>query len=69
MTITRRVAAGFTLAAAPALIFLGAATANAETSQTTTGPTVTHHEAFPNQSHVPEPGTSAHHHHQRNHAK
>ena len=48
---------------------MGAATANAETSQTTTGPTVTHHEAFPNQSHVPEPGTSAHHHHQRNHAK
>ncbi|BDY29742.1 hypothetical protein [Mycolicibacterium mageritense] len=68
MTITRRIAAGFALAAAPAVIFLGAATANAEASQTNAGPSVSH-PAFPHQHNFPQPGTSVHHHHQNNHAK
>jgi hypothetical protein len=66
-TITRRIAAGFTIAAAPVLIFLGAASANAESSVTNFGPT--HHEPFPHQDHVPAPGTSVHHHHQYNRAR
>lgn len=75
-TIARRTAAGFALAAAPVLIFLGAASAHAEPAATHTGPTVTHtgptathHDAFPHQHNFPKPGTSEHHHHQRNHAK
>ncbi|WP_018603968.1 hypothetical protein [Mycobacterium sp. 155] len=69
MMITRRIAAGFALAAAPAIIALGAATASqAETSVTNTGPTASHHEVFPGQRNFPQPGTAAHHHHQNNRA-
>ena len=65
MNITRRIAAGFALAAAPAVIFLGAATAHADS----TGPnnvSTSSHQAFPHQHNTPQPGTSIHHHHQRN---
>ncbi|PJK18536.1 hypothetical protein [Mycolicibacterium goodii] len=69
MTITAR-AAGFAATfAAPALILLGAATADAESSVGNFGPTVTHHEPFPHQDHVPTPGTAEHHHHQYNRAR
>jgi hypothetical protein len=67
MTITRRIAAGFALAAAPAVIFLGAASAHADTSEANHGPSVSHHEAFPHQDNAPQPGSSVHHHHQHNH--
>ena len=67
MTITRRIAAGFALAAAPAVIFLGAASAHADASVANHGPSVSHHEAFPRQHNTPQPGTSVHHHHQHNH--
>ena len=70
MMITRRIAAGFALAAAPAIIALGAATASqAEPSAVNTGPSVSHHEAFPGQHNFPQPGSQVHHHHQWNHAK
>ncbi|KHO22948.1 hypothetical protein [Mycolicibacterium setense] len=68
-TIARRIAAGFTLAAAPALIALGAATAHADASVANNGPSVSSHQAFPNQHNMPQPGSATHHHHQRNHAK
>jgi hypothetical protein len=69
MMITRRIAAGFALAAAPAIIALGAATASqAQTSAVNTGPSVSHHEGFPGQHNFPQPGTAEHHHHQNNHA-
>ncbi|WP_029110561.1 hypothetical protein [Mycobacterium sp. URHD0025] len=69
-TLTRRIAAGFTLAAAPALIALGAATAHADASVANAGPSVSsHHQAFPNQHNMPQPGSRIHHHHQHNHAK
>ncbi len=68
MTITRRIAAGFALAAAPAVIFLGAASANAQAAPFNNGPSVSH-PAFPHQGNFPQPGTSVHHHHQNNHAK
>ncbi|OBC03445.1 hypothetical protein A5784_14620 [Mycobacterium sp. 852013-50091_SCH5140682] len=69
MSIARRIAAGFALAAAPAIIALGAASASqAETSAVNTGPSVSHHEAFPGQHNFPQPGTAVHHHHQNNHA-
>lgn len=42
MNITRRIAAGFALAAAPAVIFLGAATAHADVT-TASSPVGTHH--------------------------
>ncbi|MUL74466.1 hypothetical protein [Mycolicibacterium sp. CBMA 226] len=64
MNLTHRIAAGFALAAAPAVIFLGAATAHADVT-TASSPVGTHH-AFPNQHNNPQPGTPAHHHHQRN---
>ncbi|WP_019972487.1 hypothetical protein [Mycobacterium sp. 141] len=67
MTITRRIAAGFALAAAPAVIFLGAASAHADAATANHGPSVSHHEAFPHQHNLPKPGTSVHHHHQHNH--
>lgn len=67
MTITRRIAAGFALAAAPAVIFLGAASAHADASVANRGPSVSHHEAFPNQHNAPQPGSSVHHHHQHHH--
>ncbi|AIY48241.1 hypothetical protein B7435_02030 [Mycolicibacterium peregrinum] len=68
-TITRRIAAGFTLAAAPALIALGAATSHADSATLNAGPSVSAHQAFPHQHNMPQPGSSTHHHHQRNHAK
>lgn len=68
-TIARRITAGFALAAAPVVIFLGAASAHAETSVVNAGPSVTH-EVFPQQQHdCPQPGATVHHHHQNNHAK
>ena len=67
MTITRRIAAVFALAAAPAVIFLGAASAHADTSAANHGPSVSHHDATAHQDNTPKPGTSEHHHHQRNH--
>ena len=64
-TITRRIAAGFALAAAPALIALGAAaTSSAQTTAPTAGPSTSSHQAFPHQDNFPQPGTSVHHHHQ-----
>ena len=66
MTITRRIAAGFALAAAPAVIFLGAATAHAEAAPANAAASVSH-PAFPHQSNFPKPGTPEHHHHQKNH--
>lgn len=69
MMITRRIAAGVALVAAPAIIALGAATASqAQTTVTDTGPSVSHHESFPGQHNFPQPGTPEHHHHQNNHA-
>ncbi len=68
-TIARRIAAGFALAAAPALIALGAATAHADSAVANTGPSVSSHQAFPNQHNMPQPGSMTHHHHQHNHAK
>ena len=63
--LTRRLAAAAALAAAPALIALGAATASqAQTSVTNTGPSVSSHQAFPHQDNFPQPGTAIHHHHQ-----
>jgi len=63
--LPRRIAAGFVLAAAPGLIALGAAATSS--AQTTTNPnndTTVSHPAFPHQTNMPQPGTSAHHHHQ-----
>ena len=68
-TIARRLAAVAALAAAPALIALGAATASqAQTTVTNTGPSVSH-QAFPQQHNFPQPGSQVHHHHQWNHSK
>ena len=62
--ITRRIAAGFVLAAAPALIAIGAAaTSSAQTTPAAPTTTVSH-PAFPHQTNTPQPGTSEHHHHQ-----
>ena len=70
-TWVRRVMAGAVLAAAPALIALGPATAaHADTTVTSPGPSVhapAHHPAFPNQTNMPQPGTRTHHHHQNRH--
>ena len=72
MSISCRIAAGYaagvTLVAAPVLIFLGAASARADVSPVNTGPSVSHHEAFPGQQNFPQPGTAVHHHHQNNRA-
>ena len=66
--ITRRLAAVAALTAAPALIALGAATASqAQTSATNTGPSISHHHAFPHQDNVPQPGSRTHHHHEWHH--
>ena len=65
MNLTHRLAAGFALAAAPAVIFLGAATAHADvaTAHTPIGT----HQAFPHQQqNNPQPGSAVHHHHQHN---
>ncbi|MGK2853534.1 MAG: hypothetical protein ACSLE3_05400 [Microbacteriaceae bacterium] len=67
-TITRRIAAGFALAAAPAVIALGAATGSQAqaTAVTNTGPATTQIAAA-HQSHTAQPGVQAlrhrHHHH------
>jgi len=66
MTMIARTAGFAAALAAPALIFLGAATADAESSVSNFGPSVTHHDTFPHQDHVPTPGTTEHHHHQYN---
>jgi ABC-type glycerol-3-phosphate transport system substrate-binding protein len=67
---SRRVAAVAALTAAPALIALGAATASqAQTTVTNTGPGTSHHQAFPHQDNIPQPGSQIHHHHQWHHAK
>ena len=73
-TISRRIAAGFALAAAPAIIALGAAaTSSAQTTipaaptVTNTGPMVGHHALhgpFAGQQNFPQPGSTIHHHHQ-----
>ncbi len=64
--ITRRIAAGTALLAAPALIALGAATmSHADTSIANNGPSISH-PAFPHQHNFPQPGTAIHHHHQNN---
>jgi len=69
-TISRRIAAGFALAAAPAIIALGAAaTSSAQTTipttptVTNTGPVAGHH-AYHGQQNFPQPGSTIHHHHQ-----
>ena len=71
-TLIRRIAAGAVLAAAPALIALGTATAgHADTAAHNPGPSVSapSHPVFPGQNtHADQPGTPAHHHHQKNHA-
>ena len=60
------------LLAAPALIAIGTAgMSHADTSIRYNGPSVSapqHHPAFPHQTHIPQPGTASHHHHQNNHA-
>jgi hypothetical protein len=64
--ITRRIAAGTALLAAPALIALGTATmSQADTSIANNGPSISH-PAFPHQHNFPQPGTAIHHHHQNN---
>lgn len=68
--VTRRLAAVAALTAAPALIALGAATASqAQTTATDTGPGTSHHQAFPQQVNLPQPGSQVHHHHQWHHAR
>ena len=68
-TFTRRLAAIAALTAAPALIALGAATASqAQTTLANTGPSTSHHHAFPHQDNIPQPGSQIHHHHQWHHA-
>jgi hypothetical protein len=66
--IAKKIAATAALLAAPALIALGTATAShAETSVRYNGPATSapaQHPAFPHQANTPQPGTSAHHHHQ-----
>lgn len=67
----RRVTAGVVLAAAPALIAIGAAPVGyADTTGNDPGSSVsapTHYRAFPNQINLDVPGTPAHHHHQQKH--
>ena len=65
MSITRRIAAGFTLAAAPVVMFLGVASAHAEAAPVHPGPSISH-PAFPHQHNFPQPGSMEHHHHQMN---
>jgi hypothetical protein len=70
-TLTRRIAAGATMIAAPVLIALGAAaTSHADPSAHDNGPLITTpvpHPAFPVQTNAPSPGSVDHHHHQWNH--
>jgi hypothetical protein len=59
-TLIRRIAAGAVLAAAPALLALGTATASqADTAVPNPGPSVSApaHPAFPHQTNMPQPGT------------
>ena len=64
-SIARRIAAVTVMAATPALIALGAATASqAQGTTTNNGPSISHpttHQAFPHQSNLPKPGTPEHH--------
>ena len=67
----RRIAAGITLAAAPALIAIGVTTAHshAETTVVNHGPSISHpemHQSFPHQNNIPVPGSREHHRHQWN---
>ena len=45
---------------------IAATAGHADPSATDNGPTISH-PAFPHQTHIPLPGTAAHHHHQNNH--
>ena len=67
----RRLASGAVLAAAAAVIALGAANvSHADTTVNNPGPSMSApdlHPAFPHQSNTPRPGTSTHHHHQNRH--
>ncbi|CAN5353437.1 hypothetical protein BH09ACT8_BH09ACT8_31390 [soil metagenome] len=66
--VTRRIAAGLALAAAPAMIALGTATMSHADTSVSAGrgapATSISHPAFPHQTNAPQPGTSVHHHHQ-----
>ena len=68
--IARRIAAVTAMAAAPALIALGAATASQAqpTSVVDNGPSISH-PAFPHQDNFPQPGSREHHRHQWNRAR
>jgi hypothetical protein len=72
-TLIRRLAAGAVLAAAPALIALGTATASHADTGTaganTPSVSAPSHPAFPHQNtNADRPGTPSHHHHQWHHA-
>ena len=67
--VTRRVAVGAALIAAPALLALGtAAVSQADPHRNNNGYIYTpdQHPAFPIQTNSPQPGTSIHHSHQNN---
>lgn len=70
-TWIRRLAAGAVLAAAPAIIAMGTATVgHADAEIDNPGPAMSapaQHQTFPNQTNIPQPGTSEHHHHQIRH--
>lgn len=70
-TWIRRLAAGAALLAAPAIIAMGTATAgHADAMIDNPGPAMSapaQHQTFPNQTNIPQPGTSTHHHHQNRH--
>ncbi|MCB0937866.1 MAG: hypothetical protein KDB55_17940 [Mycobacterium sp.] len=68
----RRLIAGAILGAAPLLIAVGTATAAHAETTTSNSPdpgfhAPAHHEAFPEQTNQPAPGTPTHHHHQHHH--
>jgi hypothetical protein len=66
-TITRRIAAGAALVAAPVLIALGTATmSHADTNLGNASANTVTHPAFPHQTNMPQPGTPEHHRHQWN---
>lgn len=70
-TWIRRLAAGTALAAAPAIIALGAAApGHADYPIEDPGPAMTSQvqlPPFPYQTNAPQPGTPTHHHHQNHH--
>mgnify|MGYP001156556878 FL=1 len=67
----RRLAAGAVLAAAPAMIAMGAATCgHADAMIDNPGPTMSSpapHQGFPHLANTPTPGTPTHRHHQNRH--